>query len=101
MNYHDHIGQMLKHLIDNNTKANVDACVNAPCNALVGVLAESISDHDQMHHTLAALHEQMQSKACDLHSEIFGSKEDHEEEPLQVDAETFLRDHFNPERFHG
>mgnify|MGYP000550019122 CR=1 FL=1 len=106
MNYQEHVGQMLKHLVDHNTKENVEACVNPLCHALVGVLAHSIPDHDDMHKTMAVLHEQMQSGACDLHSEVFGSKdepveEDKPAEPVPVDAETFLRDHFHPERFHG
>ncbi len=105
MNYHDYIGEMFKHLVAHNTKENVEACADALCRALVGLLCHNISDHDQMHAQLNSLHEQMQKNACELHNQLNGLDDDHEEdqatEPTAVDAETFLRDHFNPERFHG
>lgn len=106
MKYQDHVRQMLEHLVQNNDAKNVEDCINALCHAIVGVVAHSIPDHDAMHETLAHLHEQMQKQACELHDTVW-QKESHKDEqeeekqPQPMDAETFLRDHFNPEHFNA
>ena len=107
MKYQDHVGQMLEHLIQNNNAENVEACVNALCHAIVGVVAHSVPDHDHMHNVLAGLHEEMQKQACELHDTVWqqeSHKEEPEEQPAQpqpMDSETFLRDHFKPEHFNA
>ena len=110
MNYPEHVRKMLEHLVQNNNAKNVEDCINALCHAIVGVVAHSIPDHDAMHTTLIHLNNTMQRAACDLHDSVW-QQVSHEEEPEEeepapvqpqpVDAETFLRDHFKPERFHG
>lgn len=107
MKYQEHIKKMLEHLIQSNSESNVEECIKALCHGIVGVVAHSVPDHDKMHIVLAGLHDLMQKQACDLHDHVWqqvSHQEEQKEEPVQhhqVDAETFLRDHFHPEHFNG
>ena len=99
MDYTIHIGAMLEDLAKHRSQDKWDEALTAVCNALVTMMVSVVTDHDEMHEAFERINEFMQKRAYKMHQDHYGNKE--EVEPQVIDAEAFLRDHFNPGKFHG
>lgn len=97
MTYMEQCLSMAAHLSANKTDVATNELIDALCKTLVATLASSIEDHHKMHSAIAGVYELMQEHACELHKQMHPEQNDHN----VIDAEDFLRDHFNPGVFHG
>jgi hypothetical protein len=93
MDYQEQVQRMVEHLAQDNNPAKRPELVKALASGLVRILA-TIPDHDLMHQAIDGFCKALHIDACHLHS-LLSAKTN------EVNAETFLRDHFQPEKFHG
>lgn len=91
MDYEIKTREIVAHVADNCNPETVRAAMRSLAEGMAHVLA-MIPDHAIMHSAIDGLAKVMHQDACELHKKLHG---DH------VDAEAFLRDHFNPEKMHG
>lgn len=92
MNYQEQCLAMMKDLGDNFSEQRFAELIQALGNAMVKTAA-LIPDHENMHVAMNAVCNTMQEQACAEHRLLHPAK--------PMNAETFLRDVFKPEKLNG
>lgn len=89
MDYEADIKAMVAHLDANFSEEGYGRLVKAAGFAIVALMSR-IQDHTLMHTLMHELFFAIEAQTCEHHKQLY---------PLpEIDAETFLRDYFQPER---
>lgn len=88
MDYDQNVREMLTHLEANFSEEDYGRVLKALGMGIAAMMSR-IENHELMHKLIQEFFGAIEMQACDLHTQLHPEQE-------EVDAETFLRDHFQP-----